>query len=234
MRILDFFRKKPKQVEVVESTTEHLVKPKHYYTINNKDYAIEDSIIFQSQASADDIRPYGYTLEVRWRDNKNDDWCGWLTYWNYKIYSSIQVANESAHKCYLSSSKQEFEWRVRPLYVMDQMEYRNFKIDKLLKEDESKEPKKYEIKGWKVKEDVEVEYSNGNKFKYKKGTLFIQLENGNIFRVNGPSVPTSLGDHYQLRNNLIPNNHVIEVDIKDEKWSHPHLLKQLKTKFKLK
>jgi hypothetical protein len=233
MRILDFFRKKSKQVEVVESPPQHLVIPNHYYTINRKDYAIEKSIIFQSQSSAEDVRPYGYTLEVRWRDNKNDDWCGWLTYWNYKIYSSIHVANESAHKCYLSSSKQEFEWRVRPLYVMDQMEYRNFKIDKLLKEEEQ-EPKKHEIKGWKVKEDVEVEYSNGRKFKYKKGTLFIQLENGNIIRVNGTSEPTFHGDSYQLKNNLIPNNQVEEVEIKDEKWAHPHLLKELKTKFKLK
>ena len=233
MRILDFFRKnKPKPV--VESPPEHLVIPNHYYTINRKDYAIEKSIIFQSQSSAEDIRPYGYTLEVRWRDNKNDDWYGWLTYWNYKIYSSIHVANESAHKCYLSSSKQEFEWRVRPLYVMDQMEYRNFKIDKLLKEEEPKEPKKHEIKGWKVKEDVEVDYSNGRKFKYKKGTLFIQLENGNIIRVNGPSEPTFHGDSYQLKNNLIPNNQLEEVEIKDEKWAHPHLLKELKTKFKLK
>jgi len=56
MRILDFFRKnKPKPV--VESPPEHLVIPNHYYTINRKDYAIVKSIIFQSQSSAEDIRP---------------------------------------------------------------------------------------------------------------------------------------------------------------------------------
>jgi hypothetical protein len=232
MRILNLFRKsKPKSVEIVEPIKQ-LVKPDYYYTISNKDYAIEESIVFKSQSVAEDIRPYGYTLEVRWKDSSGN-WYGWSTYWNNKIYNSTHSANEAAHKCYLSY-KEEFEWRVRPLYVMDQMEYRNFKIDKLLKEDEPSLSKKYEIKGWKVKEDVEVEYGNGHKFKYKKGTLFIQLENGSIFRINGPSEPTSHNDHYQLKNNLIPNGQVEEVDILDEKWAHPHLLKELKTKFKLK
>jgi hypothetical protein len=116
---------------------------------------------------------------------------------------------------------------------MNQMEYRSFKLDKLFS-DNNPDSKKYEVKGWKVKEDVEIEYNNGNKFKYKKGTLFIQLEDGSIFRVNKPSDPTSIGDHYQLKHNLIPNKQVVEVDILDEKWAHPHLIKELKLKFKLK
>ena len=217
--------------EITGTSTEKLVTPKHYYTVNGKNWAIEESIHFKCQAVADDINPYGYTLEVRWKDTKGE-WYGWTTYWNHKIYHSIHQANEAALKCHLSKNS-IYEWRIKPLYVMDQMEFRNFKLDKLLS-DNKPDSKKYEIKGWKVKEDVEIEYNNGNKFKYKKGTLFIQLENGSIFRVNKPSDPTSIGDHYQLKHNLIPNKQVVEVDILDEKWSHPHLIKELKLKFKLK
>jgi hypothetical protein len=60
------------------------------------------------------------------------------------------------------------------------------------------------------------------------------LQNGDIFKVTGPSDSTARGDLYQLKNNLITNGQVEEVDIMDEKWAHPHLLKELKTKFKLK
>jgi len=234
MRILNIFRKNRNQPKVVESpvkSTNQLVKPDHYYTVNGKNWAIEESINFKSQAVAEDMRPYGYTLEVRWKDNKGE-WYGWTPYWNHKIYYSVAQANDAAIKCYLSRVS-ICEWRIRPLYVMDQMEYRTFKLDKLLS-DNKNEPKKYEIKGWKVKKDVEVEYNNGSKFKYKKGTLFIQLENGSIFKISRPSDPTSISDHYQLKNDLIPNGHVIEVEITDEKWAHPHLLKELKTKYKLK
>ena len=222
MRILDFFRRK-KQPEVEP------IKPNHYYMVNNKTWAVEESVNFKTQSMSDDVHTYGWTLEVRWIDGRGE-WCGWTPYWNSKIYYSAQQATEAALKCYLSKSIHE--WRVRPLYVMDEMEYRNFKLDKLL--NTNTESKKHEIKGWKVKENVEVEYDNGHKSKYKKGTLFIQLENGGIFRVTGPSEKTKYGDKYSLNNYLIPNGHVVEVEIKDEKWAHPHLIKELKTKFKLK
>jgi len=223
MKILDFFRRK-KQPKVVESKPEPK-KTNHYYSIGSRIWAVEDSIDFRLQSRSDDVNVYGWTLEFRWMNGRGE-WCGWSTYWNNKIYQSAQHATEAALKCYLA--KTTHEWRIRPLYVMDEMEYRNFKLDKLLNTD-GQEYKKYEIKGWKVKEDVEIE---GNK--YKRGTLFIQLSNGSIFRVTGPSEKTKYGDRYKLENHLIPNGHVVEVEIKDEKWAHPHLIKELKTKFKLK
>ena len=96
------------------------------------------------------------------------------------------------------------------------------------------EPKVYEIKGWKVKEDCEIEYKNTNsKFKYKKGTLFIQLQSGDILQVKS-SRENNRSNRYQLFNDLIPGGFVEEVKIEDEKWSHPHLLKEIKNKLKLK
>jgi len=223
MRILNFFRKnkKPKSV----------VKPDYYYTINNKDWAVEDSINFQTQGIVEGMKPYGWAIEVRWKDSKGELY-PWETSWNRKIYHSAVSASEAALKCYLSKNH-GYEWRLKPLYSMEQQEYRSFKLDKLLNVNRQ-EPKKYEIKGWKVKEDTEIVYDNGVKAKYKKGTLFIQMENGSVFRINGTSDKTYNINLYQFRKDLITNENVIEVEIKDEKWSHPHLLKELKTKLKLK
>ena len=118
--------------------------------------------------------------------------------WNRKIYYSASAATEAALKFYVSTSH-GYEWRVKPLYVMEQQEYRNFKLDKLLGENSTQEPKKYEILGWKVKEDCEIEYKNGNKFKFKKGTLFIQLESGDIVQIKSSRENTRAG-RYQLFN----------------------------------
>jgi len=235
MRILNIFRKKETQTKTVNSSVKSgndLVKPEHYYTLFNKTWAIEESINFQTQAVVEGMKPYGWTIEVRWKDNKGEFYA-WQTYWNRKIYYSALAATEAALKSYVSKSS-GYEWRVKPLYVMEQQEYRNFKLDKLLNENINKiEPKVYEIKGWKVSEDCEIEYKNGNKFKYKRGTLFIQLENGDIIQIKSSRETPKTGQ-YQLFNDLIPGGFVEEVKIEDEKWSHPHLLKEVKNKLKLK
>ena len=234
MRIFNIFRKNRNQPKVVESpvkSTKQLIKPEHYYTLFNKNWAIEESINFQAQAVTEGMKPYGWTVEVRWKNN-NGEFYPWQTYWNKKIYYSAASATEAALKFYLSTSH-GYEWRVKPLYVMEQQEYREFKIDKLLGENISQESKKFEIKGWKVKEDCEIEYKNGNKFKFIKGTLFIQIENGDIIQIKNSRENNRIGK-YQLFNDLIPGGFVEEVKIEDEKWSHPHLLKEVKNKLKLK
>ena len=234
MRILNIFRKNRNQSKSVESpvkSTKKLVTPDQYYTLFNKNWAIEESINFQTQAVAEGMKPYGWTVEVRWKNN-NGEFYPWQTYWNRKIYYSAEAATNAALKFYLSTSH-GYEWRIKPLYVMEQQEYREFKIDKLLGENITQEPKKFEIKGWKVKEDCEIEYKNGNKFKFIKGTLFIQIENGDIIQIKNSRESNRIGK-YQLFNDLIPGGLVEEVKIEDEKWSHPHLLKEVKNKLKLK
>lgn len=233
MRIFNIFRKNRNQPKVVESpvkSADELVKPYQYYTLFNRTWAIEESIRFQSQATTHDMKPYGWTVEIRWKDN-NGEFYPWQTHWNRKIYYSSATATEAAMKSYLSAGK-GYEWRLKPLYVMNEQEYREFKIDKLLGESRIKDIKKFEIKGWKVKDDCEIEYKNGNKFKYKKGTLFIQLESGDIIQIKNERESERTGK-YQLFNDLIPNGYVKEVKIEDEKWSHPHLLKEVKNKLKI-
>lgn len=108
-------------------------------------------------------------------------------------------------------------------------ELRDYKIDLLLSEQTPKKP--YQIKAWKVIEDCEVNYKNSHlTYKYKKGTLFIQLENGSIINIRDHSKGIHRQDGYQLKNDLIPNGLVKEVELTEEKWAHPHLLKELRNK----
>ena len=233
MRILNFFRKNRNQSKGVDSSVKSTkpVKPNQYYTLFNKNWAIEESINFQTQAIAEGMTPYGWTVEIRYKDS-NGEFYKWETYWNRKIYYPASSATEAALKFFISKNH-GYEWRIKPLYVMEQQEYRNFKLDKLLGNRSSQEPKKYEILGWKVKEDCEIEYKNGIKYEYKKGTLFIQLESGDIVQIKN-STESLRTYRYNLFDNLIPMGFVEEVKIEDEKWSHPHLLKEVKNKLKIK
>ena len=204
-----------------------LRKPAEYYDINGKRFAISDSMDIKVQASADDVQVYGWTLEVRWKHN--GEWHQWMTYWNHRIYQSRQSALDAAIKVYPSYHK-DYEWRITPLYKMNEPQFRDYQIDQLLNNPLQKKSK--EIKAWKVIEDYEETKSNNHKIKVKKGTIFIQLENGNILRSGTTSEPTSYGLGYLLRNYLLPKGKVEEIDIRNEKWIHPHLCKELKTKIK--
>ena len=132
-------------------------------------------------------------------------------------------------KCYLNYKKEDFEYRVKPLYVLGNDELRDYKIDLLINEENPK--KQYKIQAWKVIEDCEVNYKNLRTYKYKKGTLFIQLENGSIINIRDHSKGIHRYDGHQLKNDLIPNGLVKEVELQDEKWAHPHLIKELRGKF---
>lgn len=204
-----------------------LRKPTEYYDINGKRFAIADRMNIKVQASADDVQVYGWTLEVRWKHN--GEWHQWMTYWNHRIYQTRQSALDAAIKVYPSYHK-DYEWRITPLYKMNEPQFRDYQIDQLLNNTLQKKSK--EIKAWKVIEDYEETKSNNHKIKVKKGTIFIQLENGNILRSGTTSEPTSYGLGYLLRNYLLPKGKVEEIDIRNEKWIHPHLCKELKTKLK--
>jgi hypothetical protein len=200
-----------------------------YYDINGKRYAIAESMNIKVQASAEDVNVYGWTLEVRWKHN--GDWCQWMTYWNHRIYQSRNSALDAAIKVFPSHNK-DYEWRIAPLYKMNQPEWRQYQIDQLLW-DSPNSQKKDEIKAWKVKEDCEIDIgSNNRKLKLKKGEIFLQMSNQNIVRVATYSEPTKWSQGYILRQYLLPKGLVEEFDIREEKWIHPHLCKELKTKIK--
>lgn len=203
-----------------------VIRPEIYYSLFNKTWAVENSQIIQYQPPLENHKPYGWTLEVR--TFSHGKWSAWHTYWNNKIYHSFHSATGAALQCHLKSQKENYEWRIKPLYVMDDQEIRDFKIDLLLKETPPK--KQFEIKAWKVIDDCEVDYKSYGKYKYKKGTLFIQLEDGNIINLKDRTSKIDRNNDYQLKTELIPRGLVKEVDIQDEKWSYPHLLKELRGK----
>ena len=65
----------------------------------------------------------------------------------------------------------------------------------------------------------------------KRGSIFIQLENGNIIR----SGQTEKTRYYwkDIKKHLENSDLFEEIELKDEKWLYPHLLKEVKNKIKL-
>jgi hypothetical protein len=231
MKLFNLFKKKSTIVEPIKN---HFKSDVMTYTINNKVYAIADSQLIKIQAVADDVHLYGWSLEVRWKDSKGEFY-SWTTYWNHRIYTSRSSALDAATKIY-PSFHDGYEWRIVPIYKMTEPEYRDYKIDQLLMPNRAnKEPKVYEIKAWKVKEDCEITYERNNRtYKYSKSTLFIQMEDGNIRLVKNSTESNSIihSNARMILDDLIKNEQVEEVNIKNEKWAHPHLCKELKRKIK--
>lgn len=231
MKLFNLFKKK---TTIVEPVKNHFKTDVMTYTINNKEYAIADSQLIKIQSVADDVHLYGWSLEVRYRMS-GGEFCSWFTYWNHRVYTSRSSALDAATKVYTSSSP-GYEYRIVPLYKMTEPEYREYKIDQLLMPNRAnKEPKVYEIKAWKVKENCEIKYERNNMtYKYSKSTLFIQMEDGNIRLVKNSTDPNSIiySHARMILDDLIKNEQVEEVNIKNEKWAHPHLCKELKRKIK--
>jgi hypothetical protein len=215
-----------KLFNIFKKKKEEILKPEVYYSIGGKIYAVKHCEIVKYQPPSENHKVYGWTLEVRTK--RHGEWGSWFTYYNNKIYNSHSSALGAALQCHLSYQREEYEWRIKPLYVMDDQEIRDYKIDLLLKETPPK--KQFGIKAWKVIDDCEVDYKSYGKYKYKKGTVFIQLEDGNIINLKDRNSKTERNNHYQLKTELIPRGLVKEVDIQDEKWAYPHLLKELKKK----
>lgn len=226
-KLFNLFRKNsPEKVSDVKN-------PYNYYDINGKRYAVSDNMNFKVQGQDNDINIYGWTLEIRFRDSNGELYPNWSTYYNNRIYQSMSSAIDAALKV-SQMGKRNSEWRVLPLYKMSQNEFRDYKIDQLIYPNgDPAKPKTYEIKAWKVKEDVDFKYHpSSTSYKYKKGTIFIQLEDGSIQRAATRTEPTGFHDRYQLFHDLIPKGVVEEIDIREEKWVHPHLVKELKIKIK--
>lgn len=241
MKIFNLFKRK-KATSSVAPITPAPTKS-HYntdimnYTINGKEYAIADSKLIKIQAVADDVNLYGWSLEVRWR-RQNGEWYNWMTYWNHRIYVTKHAALDAAGKIFphwTFDSNGESEWRIVPIYKMTEPEYRDYKIDQLLNIKVNKEPKVYEIKAWKVKEDCEVYYDRTHStYKYSKNALFIQMEDGNIRTVKNKTEKNRIiySNSRMILEDLIKKEQVEEVNITNEKWAHPHLCKELKLKIK--
>jgi hypothetical protein len=215
--------------------------PNQMICINNRNYYVEKKADLSIQANPNDIKPYGWTLEFRWKHR--DSWTNWTQYWNKKTYDTRTSAINAflQVKGYVFSDR-EVEYRVSALYKMDDIQYRDYKIDKLLSSLDvtPKEVKPKPIQFFKIMEDYEIQYKHGLNSsqtgyrKYKKGELFVKLEDGRTIRTGSPTEPTIHHWCGDLNDKLIPGGIAQEVDIMKEKWYHPHLIKSLKDKYNVR
>jgi hypothetical protein len=203
--------------------------------INNKQYVIEKTHVVKCSPYTEDIKPCGWILEY---GNVIKDQTFWNNY-SGRIYTTRDSAIQSMIQIGKTWGRPDREWRISAIYRMEQMEYRDYLIDEIFKE--QKPPKKYDLKFWKVREDAEVELTNRDKrtpvgtFKIKKGTIYCQMEDGSMWTLATPTSPM-LGYVWNriLGEYLIPGNYVDEVDIMEQKWIHPHLPISLKNKFNVR
>ncbi len=230
-RIFNLLGNKKKEDKLNSQLPTPVVAKPITMTIDNIDYTIKDNLNIKVQATADDVNIYGWSLETRYRYN-DGQWTTWYTYYNHRIYHSRETAMDAAIKIGLGRDLNH-EYRVTALYKMDAPQYREYKIDKIL--GNSKLKQSYEIKGWRLKEDYDwYKTPNNGTIVHKKGTVYIQLENGDIVKSGSATEYTWRIGRSKLVNELIANGLVEEIEIKDEKWLHPHLLKELKVKLKIK
>lgn len=203
------------------------VKPTHF-SINGKDYVAEYDSTIKVQSEASDVNVYGWVLETRYKHN-DGRYSIWSSHWTNKIYSSKESAIDAALKI-RSMYKTDDTWRVSPIYIMRDPEYRDYKINKILGTEVQKT--QYEIKGWKLKEDYECNYMRD---KFKKGTIFIQLTDGNIIiSADSTNRHRYMYDRGRFKSQVLKEAEIEEIEIKDEKWLYPHLLKELKVKLKIR
>jgi len=195
----------------------------------NGDLWEKNQVEFSTQELEIDSRPYGYVLEIAFF-SKGDDTPIWLSNWNNRIYNSESSALNAAIQMGLFSPGQEIKeekFRIFPLYRFHGGVIRHWNLNHLL--NSKNESKKYELKSWKLSEDWT---SKGGRI-YKRGTIFIQLESGQIIK-SGTTVDKT--EFYWQRTFFLEsvrdNKHIFEeFNIEDEKWLHPHLLRELKIKF---
>lgn len=112
-------------------------------TMSGRDYLVEDFSMVKVQSVDNDIRPYGWVIEMKWKKYNSH----WTTYYTNKIYNSNSSAM-SALICIknLWNNDKEYDFRITAIYAMDQNFYRNYKINQLVDENQSP-AKKYELNG---------------------------------------------------------------------------------------
>lgn len=229
--LFNLFKKKETKIE--EKSRE--LQKSDIIWINGYKYVVSDLYNIKVSDIPENKSIYGWALESRFITSNG--WSIWSNYGN-KVYSSMNSALNAAMSI-TPTVKNNFELRIVALYKMSQAEFRDYKIEKILSENVKPKletpllRKIYPIIAWKIKEDCEIVYNQTNiKYKFKKNTLFIQNEDGNILTIIDQKSPVSYLHKYVLFNDLIKKDLVEQVDISSQKWAHPHLCKELKIKIK--
>jgi hypothetical protein len=190
--------------------------------VNNKEYLIDKSELVIQVGENEGLVPYGYSIEQKYKN------LNWHTYWTNTIYSSLQSALNAIIQIPKGS---EEEYRVVPLYRLQGSALREYKINEVLGDQKTKGQRLKEIKAWKLKNDFEYPIGLKKPNIIKRGSVFIQLENGTIIK-SGQSEKTIRYWRSDIKKHLENSDLFEEIELKDEKWLYPHLLKELKNKIK--
>lgn len=181
--------------------------------INNK----EEGELSVSLLKDKEMVPYGYSIEVKYGKNHS-----WSTYWTNKIYYSLNSALNAVKQIPKGS---EEKFRIVSLYKMSNSDIREYKIKQAIGDIKTNEEKLKEIKAWKAKKDFEYPKGQINKM----GSVFINLNNSII--KSGQTEKTKYFWNLDIRDYLTDKEIFEEVNLKDEKWLYPHLLKEIKNRY---
>lgn len=94
---------------------------------------VEEEIVLNEQqiATNDNIKVYGWAIEMRFT---NIERCQWSNHWNHVIYNSRDNALEAIMQFKGSGIYNNIEFRILPLYNINQEFWRDIKIYKILKD----------------------------------------------------------------------------------------------------
>ena len=187
--------------------------------VNNKEYQIKEGELIIGVGELQDFTPYGWSIEYRMPGGS------WWTYWTNTIYSSKQSALNAIIQ--IPKSTRE-EYRVIPLFKMEGSALREYRIKEVLGETKPRK-KLSDIKAWKSKKDFEYPVGLSKPNIIKRGSVFIEMENGTIIK-SGQTEKTKYYWRSDLRYQLNDRELFDEIELKDEKWLYPHLLTELKNK----
>jgi hypothetical protein len=187
--------------------------------VNKKEYLIESGELIVNLSEIDETYSklvYGYSIEVNWSgDLKSEN--NWHTYYTNKIYCSEKSAIDAILQI-PKTGKESF--RLVTLYRMSNMDFREYKINKILdSEVNSLNNTNLKPKAWKAKQDFNIDH-----FFIKRGSIFVKLGNRII-----QSSKTQRTINFKYLNKHLKNSEFFEeIELKDEKWLYPHLLKEFK------
>ena len=181
--------------------------------VNGKEHITEEITTYQCEDPNPDMDVYGWVIEFKFKDSDI-----WSNYWTNKIYNSKSSAENALIQ--IPKYNLQEEYRILPLYRLQGSTLREFKLKQILGEVKEKKPQ--ELKAWKSLKDFE---RHGKK--HKRGSVFIQLENGTIVK-SGQNEKTVYMWNSDFKLKLKEKKLFEEIELKDEKWLHPHLLKEVK------
>jgi hypothetical protein len=113
----------------------NLFKKEYIYRLGEQK---EEGIEIQEEITNSDFKIYGWVVMQRYQ-LKNNTWTNWMDSMNHKVYSNRQIALDAINqflKCYstwTNHSRNDMEFKVKPVYHLDKVATRNILIDELLK-----------------------------------------------------------------------------------------------------